>query len=98
MYLALLKMTVTKDIIVKNIVENTQISKNDAANILSSFVFFVTKKSKSHTVKISNFGSFKYKTSPTRLGRNPRTKEEFIIPKISKCSFSPSNLLKGKIN
>ena len=47
--------------------------------------FFKIKKFflKSRNLKISKFGSFKKNTSPERIGRNPKTLEEYVIPKKS---------------
>ena len=58
----------------------------------------VTLKSKSRIVKISNFGTFYTKYTPQRLGRNPKTKEEFIISKRLKLFFKPSNKIRSIIN
>ena len=49
-------------------------------------------------VKISGFASFYSKNSVQRIGRNPMTKKEFIIPSIKKVVFQPSNKVKKRIN
>ena len=40
--------------------------------------------------KIHNFGTFKIKEKNSRLGRNPKTKEEVMIPERNVISFTPS--------
>ncbi len=46
-------------------------------------------------VKIHNFGTFKLKQKKSRLGRNPKTKEEVIIGDRLVISFKASkNILK----
>jgi integration host factor subunit alpha len=58
----------------------------------------LTSKSKSRIVKISNFGTFYTKNTPQRTGRNPKTKEEFVISKRLKLFFKPSNKIRSIIN
>ena len=53
---------------------------------------------KNRFVKISNFGTFYYHKSPKRIGRNPKTKKEFLINEMSKLSFKSSGNLKNLIN
>ena len=49
-------------------------------------------------VKIHNFGTFKVKSKNSRLGRNPKTKIEVMIPSRKVISFIPSKHLLKKIN
>ena len=86
-----------KDIIL-NISSKALISKDDSKNFFKNFLNLVTSKSKSRKVKISNFGTFYTKNTPQRLGRNPKTKEEFVISKRSKLFFKPSNKIRSIIN
>ena len=58
----------------------------------------VTKISKNNIVKIGRFGSFYSFYTKERTGRNPRTKEEYIIPEVLKIKFKPFNLVKKNIN
>ena len=50
------------------------------------------------SVKILHFGSFNIKEKKERIGRNPRTMQEFIITKRKVISFWPSDTLKNRIN
>ena len=86
-----------KDIIL-NISTKALISKDDSRKFFTNFLNLITSKSKSKIVKISNFGTFYTKNTPQRLGRNPKTKEEFIISKRSKLIFKPSNKIRSTIN
>ena len=46
-------------------------------------------------VKIHNFGTFKLKNKKSRIGRNPKTKEEVMISERKVISFKASkNVLK----
>ena len=42
---------------------------------------------KKSNVKLSNFGTFSYKLTPERIGRNPKTKKEFIIKEQKNLVF-----------
>ena len=44
-------------------------------------------------LSISNIGSFKIKKKNERLGRNPKTKEEYLIKSRKVISFKKSNKL-----
>ena len=56
------------------------------------------KENKYTQGKISNFGTFYIHESPKKIGRNPITKEEFIIQKRKKLAFKASSLIKSEIN
>ena len=91
-------MSFGKKDICKNISSKALILRGDSKEFFTNFLNLVTIKSKSRIVKISNFGTFYTKNTPQRLGRNPKTKEEFIILKRSKLFFKSSNKIRGIIN
>ena len=49
-------------------------------------------------VKISNFGKFKILNKKARIGRNPKTKKEFLIKERKVVTFYPSLIIRRKIN
>ena len=49
-------------------------------------------------VKIHNFGSFKIKRKKSRLGRNPKTKEDVIISERNVLTFKPSKSVINYVN
>ena len=49
-------------------------------------------------VKIHNFGSFKIKRKKSRLGRNPKTKEDVMISERNVLSFKASKSVINYIN
>ena len=91
-------MNVSKINIIKNITKKSLVSAGDAKNILESFLIAIKNKSKSRVVKLASFGSFSFKRTPKRLGRNPKTKDSYIIPQYNKLNFKPSNKIKENIN
>ena len=49
-------------------------------------------------VKIHNFGTFKLNNKRSRIGRNPKTKEEYNISSRNVITFKASKLLLKHIN
>ena len=91
-------MNLGKKNITKNVSFETDLSSSEAASILELLLLLIKTKSKSNAVKISSFGSFSFKKTAKRIGRNPKTNDSYIIPQISKLNFKPSNKVKEKIN
>jgi integration host factor subunit alpha len=91
-------MNFSKADIVKNINKKSLVSSNDAKSILESFLLLIKDKAKTKSVKLSRFGSFSFKKTTKRLGRNPKTKDSYIIPELNKLNFKPSNKIKENIN
>ena len=52
----------------------------------------------SNKIKVSSFGTFKVIYKKKRIGRNPKTKEEAIILPRKVVKFTPSLLVKQKLN
>jgi integration host factor subunit alpha len=91
-------MSYTKSNIAKNIADKTSISNQKAKQLLDRFIQVVVSGSKKQQVKISGFGTFIKKETPSRIGRNPKTGEEFEISKRTKLNLILSNKIKEKIN
>ena len=91
-------MNLNKMNIIKNIRKQSSVSSSDATSILESFLLLIKDKAKLKSVKLSRFGSFSFKKTPKRIGRNPKTKHSYIIPRLNKLNFKPSNKIKEKIN
>ena len=91
-------MSLSKKDITKNISTKAQIHNKYSENFLNSFIAIIINYSKKNHVKISNFGSFYMKESPTRKGRNPKTMESYNIHKRRKLRFSTSQKIKELIN
>ena len=53
---------------------------------------------KNNKVKITKFGTFSIRLKKSRLGRNPKTKEEKIISERKVLLFKPSKEFKDFIN
>tara|TARA_B110000003_G_scaffold141543_1_gene143002 strand:+ start:176 stop:451 length:276 start_codon:yes stop_codon:yes gene_type:complete len=91
-------MSFTKSDIAKNIAIKTSISNQTAKQLLDKFIQVVVSVSNKKKVKISGFGTFAIKKTPRRIGRNPKTGEEFKISERSKLNLTLSNKIKERIN
>ena len=49
-------------------------------------------------IKLSGFGSFEIFVTKERMGRNPMSMENFIIPSQNKVRFSPTSKAKYFLN
>ena len=88
-------MSLRKKDIVNNINSKAHLSLNDSSLILDEFINLIKKRKE---IKISGFGRFFLHTSPKRIGRNPKTKEEYQIPPRTKLIFKASEKLKKSLN
>ena len=70
----------------------------DSLNFTNSFIDIIKSNSKKCDIKIHEFGTFYMHSSPKRIGRNPKTKESYIIPNITKLSFKASKKIKDILN
>jgi integration host factor subunit alpha len=91
-------MSLTKRDIAKNISLSSTLTLLESSKILDKFIQKIIVSSKKSNLKLSNFGTFSYKYTPKRIGRNPKTKEEYIIKDREKLSFSSSKKIKELIN
>ena len=83
--------------IVKNISSKALFSSKTSSLVLEAFLSFI-KQNKNHKIKISKFGTYYSHKSPARIGRNPKTKEEFKIQAAEKLTFKASNKVKSILN
>ena len=90
-------MSLGKKDIVKNISSETHFSIKESYLFLDTFISYI-KQNKSSTIKLSKFGTFIPHKSPQRIGRNPKTKEEFNISSRNVITFKASKILLKYIN
>ena len=91
-------MSLTKNNIINNLKKDSSLSVIEASSIFESFLSLIKSKSKSKSIKLSGFGTFSFKKTPKRVGRNPKTKDSYIIPKLNKLNFKSSDKVKRQIN
>ena len=78
----------------KTISEKTGFSKNFSKKIVDDLIEILVKNIKKSNYSLKNIGTFKTVLKKQRMGRNPKTKEEFIITSRKTISFKPSKNLK----
>ena len=91
-------MNLSKKNLNENISRKTGASIEDSSKMLESLLSIIKKNTRSKNVKLASFGSFQYKKTLERQGRNPKTKELYIIPVARKLFFKASNTIKAAIN
>ena len=91
-------MSLGKKDIILNISSKAHISRLNSNLLLNAFIKCIKDNSVSKDIKISNFGTFFYKKTPSRIGRNPKTKEKKEISERNVVLFKPSKEFKEFIN
>ena len=72
-----------------------QISENLIEDFFNTIIFDLDKENK---IKLSKFGTFSIRQKKSRIGRNPKTKEEKMISKRNVVLFKASKEFKDFIN
>ena len=72
-----------------------QISENLIDDFLSTIVLNIKAEKK---LKLSKFGTFTIREKKSRIGRNPKTKEEKMISSRDVVLFKPSKEFKDYVN
>ena len=90
-------MNITKKKLGQELSTRLKISQNDAYDLINSF-FITIKGNLNKKIKIANFGTFTIKKTKIRIGRNPKTLEEFNISSRKKIFFSSSKKVKKELN
>ena len=95
----MVKKNFTRKDLSNKIYQNLGFSKNYSSTIIDNFFETLTQELlKSNRIKISSFGTFKIINKKERVGRNPKTKEKAIILPRKVVKFTPSFLVKQKLN
>jgi len=93
-------MNITKNDIAKKINKDTELSSVSSKLFLDKFIELIKREAfnNKRIVKLNNFGSFKLKSTPKRVGRNPKTKDSYIIEERNKLTFITSSKIRELIN
>ena len=94
-----MRVNLTKKEIINSVFMQIGFSKKMSESILEDILSDIVKNLKKYkVVKISNFGTFHIRFKRSRVGRNPKTKEEKIIKERNVVLFKPSKDFKKFIN
>ena len=78
--------------------EHSELNRYNATKFIEDFFDIISVSlEKGEQVKIPSFGNFMIRDKNSRVGRNPKTGEEFPIRARRVVSFKPSNVLKMAI-
>ena len=94
-----MRINLTKKDIVNAIYMQIGFSKQITENLVEEFFsIIVSSLCKKKSVKISKFGTFLIRSKRSRVGRNPKTKEEKEISKRDVILFKPSKEFREYLN
>ena len=94
-----MRINLTKKDLVNIVYMQIGFSKQISENLIEEFFsLIVTNLIKNKSVKISKFGTFSIRSKKSRIGRNPKTKEEKTISQRDVVLFKPSKEFKNFIN
>ena len=94
-----MRINLTKKNLVNLVYMQLGFSKQISEDLIEDFFqTIVNNLKKEKTLKLSKFGTFMIRQKKSRLGRNPKTKEEKIISERNVVLFKPSKEFKEFIN
>ena len=91
-----IKKNISRDDIAYSINKEFGFAKQECLSLVNDIIDIIIEGLMSNgIVKIHNFGTFKIKRKNSRIGRNPKTKEEVLIADRNVITFKASkNILK----
>jgi integration host factor subunit alpha len=94
-----MRINLTKKNLVNLIYMQLGFSKQISENLIDDFFQTIIYNLENEKIlKISKFGTFSIRQKKSRLGRNPKTKEEKIISERNVVLFKPSKEFKMFVN
>ena len=94
-----MRINLTKKDLVNLIYMQIGFSKKITENLVEEFFsIIVSNLRKKKSVKISKFGTFLIRSKSSRIGRNPKTKEEKEISERDVVLFKPSKEFRELLN
>ena len=92
------KKNLTKKDLINKLSESIGYSKIFSDKLVNDLIEIIVQNIKSGNFHLKNVGSFKLIFKKERIGRNPKTKEEFIISPRKQISFILSKEITNKLN
>ena len=94
-----MRINLTKKDLVNLVYLQLGFSKLISENLIDDFFQTISNNLlKEKTLKLSKFGTFTIRQKKSRVGRNPKTKEEKMISERNVVLFKPSKEFKTFIN
>tara|TARA_Y100000591_G_scaffold314449_1_gene320995 strand:+ start:329 stop:619 length:291 start_codon:yes stop_codon:yes gene_type:complete len=92
------KYNLKKIDIIKNLSDNTGLSKSLSKKIINDLIQLIGDNIKLGKLYLKNFGTFNVVDKKERIGRNPKTKETFLISSRKSIIFKPSKKILNSLN
>ena len=94
-----MRINLTKKDLVNQVYMQIGFSKQISESLIDEFFFLIVENLKKEgKIKLSKFGTFSIRSKKSRIGRNPKTKEEKKISERNVVLFKPSKDFKKFIN
>ncbi len=88
----------TKKEIIEIVSQKTKLKKNHTKAIVECvFDTFIETLAREGRIEVRNFGVFKVKRTPARIGRNPVTKETADVPSRNIVQFKAGKYMKESV-
>jgi integration host factor subunit alpha len=93
------RINLTKKDLINSVYMQIGFSKNISENLIDDFLSTITQNLKDEKkLKISKFGTFSIRSKKSRIGRNPKTKEQKTISDRDVVLFKASKEFKDLVN
>ena len=95
----MIRINLTKKDLINSVYMQIGFSKNISENLIDDFLATITENIKiEKKLKLSKFGTFSLRSKKSRIGRNPKTKEEKTISDRIVVLFKASKEFKDLVN
>ncbi len=95
----MIRSNLTKKDLINSVYMQIGFSKNVSENLIDDFLYtIIDNLKKEKKLKLSKFGTFSVRSKKSRIGRNPKTKEQKIISNREVVLFKASNEFKDLVN
>ena len=95
----MIRINLTKKDLINTVYMQIGFSKNISSNLIEDLLASIVENLKTEKkVKISKFGTFTIRSKKSRIGRNPRTKEQKTISERDVVLFKASKEFKDLVN
>jgi integration host factor subunit alpha len=93
------RINLTKKDLINSVYMQIGFSKNISENLIDDFLATITENLKNEKkLKLSKFGTFSIRSKKSRIGRNPKTKEQKTISDRNVVLFKASKEFKDLVN
>jgi integration host factor subunit alpha len=93
------RINLTKKDLINSIYMQIGFSKSISENLIDDFLTTIIDNLKNEKkLKLSKFGTFSIRSKKTRIGRNPKTKEQKTISRRDVVLFKASKEFKDLVN